>query len=70
MVSTTLLQALLLVVGYTSATPVVPRYELSAEHVEVLAMRASTTVDPNAVTNVDCTDPSVYVTYPTLAVSP
>ncbi|KAK6086740.1 hypothetical protein SCUP234_02260 [Seiridium cupressi] len=63
MVSTSLLQAnlLLAVASLTIATPVSPRHALSSEHFEVLAMRASTTVDPNAVTNVDCTDSSVNI---------
>lgn len=58
--SVTVLRTLLLVAGATSAAAT-PMALGSPGHLEVLAMRASTTVDPNAVTNVDCIDPNVYV---------
>ncbi|KAH6656384.1 hypothetical protein BKA67DRAFT_154238 [Truncatella angustata] len=62
MVSTAFLGAFLLVASASSvfATPVIPGY---SEHVEILAMRASSTVDPNAVTGVDCTNPSVDIVF-------
>ncbi|KAI1869110.1 hypothetical protein JX265_002972 [Neoarthrinium moseri] len=65
MVSSSLLQAVLLMAGCatTLATPFVPRYALTQEHLEVLAMRASTSVDPNAVSNTQCIDPNVNIDF-------
>ncbi|KAF7522210.1 hypothetical protein G7054_g12209 [Neopestalotiopsis clavispora] len=61
MLSTTLLQAVFVLAGVSSvaASPL----DLSSEHFEILAMRASTTVDPNAVTNVECTNPNVDIVF-------
>ncbi|KAF3025672.1 hypothetical protein E8E14_013835 [Neopestalotiopsis sp. 37M] len=61
MLSTILLQAVLVLAGVSSvaASPL----DLSSEHFEILAMRASTTVDPNAVTNVECTNPNVDIVF-------
>jgi hypothetical protein len=55
MVSITLLKAVLLVAGasFAAAQPV------DQANVEVLQMRASTTVHPDAVTNTKCIDSSV-----------
>ncbi|KAI1844199.1 hypothetical protein JX266_009683 [Neoarthrinium moseri] len=65
MVSSSLLQAVLLMASCatTLATPFVPRYALTQEHLEVLAMRASTSVDPNAVSNTQCIDPNVNIDF-------
>ncbi|KAI0137161.1 hypothetical protein BJ170DRAFT_678017 [Xylariales sp. AK1849] len=69
MVSNTLFQSILLIAaGATSilAKPIVynvPRYMLPQEHVEVLTMRASTSVDPSAVTNTQCVDPDVEIAF-------
>ncbi|ETS79450.1 hypothetical protein PFICI_09303 [Pestalotiopsis fici W106-1] len=61
MLSTTLLQTVLVLAGVSSVTA--SPLDLSLEHYEVLAMRASTTVDPNAVTNVECTDANVNIVF-------
>ncbi|KAI0162957.1 hypothetical protein BJ166DRAFT_281752 [Pestalotiopsis sp. NC0098] len=61
MLSTTLLKAVLVLAGASSITA--SPLDISSEHFEILAMRASSTVDPNAVTNVKCTDPNVNIVF-------
>ncbi|KAI1478388.1 hypothetical protein K445DRAFT_24055 [Daldinia sp. EC12] len=59
MLSTTFFQSLLLLVAgasLSSASPVWPHYSIDGEHLEVLNMRASTSVNPGAVSNVECLD--------------
>ncbi|KAI1660058.1 hypothetical protein F4813DRAFT_311853 [Daldinia decipiens] len=59
MLSTTLLQSLVLLVAGASlsaASPVWPHYSIDGEHLEVLHMRASTSVNPAAVSGVECID--------------
>lgn len=65
MVSSSVFQTLLLVAGATIslANPVWPRYTVSQEHLEVLAMRASTTVNPDAVTNTVCIDSKANIVF-------
>lgn len=60
MVSSSLVSALLVAVagaGQVLAQPLLPRAVVGPEHFEVLAMRASSEVDPNAVSDVQCTNP-------------
>ncbi|KAI1266004.1 hypothetical protein F5Y18DRAFT_34637 [Xylariaceae sp. FL1019] len=45
------------------ASPVWPRYTVSNDHFEVLAMRASTEVNPAAVDDVTCIDPNVNIAF-------
>ncbi|KAI8635341.1 hypothetical protein F5Y19DRAFT_407411 [Xylariaceae sp. FL1651] len=45
------------------ASPVWPHYTVDNEHFEVLAMRASTTVNPSAVTDVTCIDSKVNIVF-------
>ncbi|OTA69401.1 hypothetical protein K449DRAFT_428850 [Hypoxylon sp. EC38] len=56
--STTLLHSLLLLAtaSLSFASPVWPHYSVDNEHLEVLAMRASTSVNPAAVSDVTCID--------------
>ncbi|KAK6196634.1 hypothetical protein LQW54_011328 [Pestalotiopsis sp. IQ-011] len=61
MLSTTLLKAVLVLAGARSITA--SPLDIPSEHFEILAMRASSTVDPNAVTNVKCTDPNVNIVF-------
>ncbi|KAI0117182.1 hypothetical protein F4814DRAFT_278975 [Daldinia grandis] len=59
MLSTTLLQSLVLLVAgasLSSASPVWPHYSIDGEHLEVLHMRASSSVNPAAVSGVECVD--------------
>ncbi|KAI1394128.1 uncharacterized protein F4822DRAFT_37434 [Hypoxylon trugodes] len=59
----TTLQSLLFLAGATLsfASPVWPHYSVDNEHLEVLALRASTAVNPAAVSDVTCTDPNVKI---------
>lgn len=67
MISTTLLNSLLLVAAASISLaspiqqplPILPRYSVANEHLEVLSMRASADVDPSAVSEVRCIDPNV-----------
>ncbi|KAI0404220.1 hypothetical protein F4802DRAFT_259928 [Xylaria palmicola] len=43
------------------ASPVWPRYTVDNEHFEVLALRATTQVNPAAVSDVKCIDPKLFV---------
>ncbi|KAI1323223.1 hypothetical protein F5Y16DRAFT_350806 [Xylariaceae sp. FL0255] len=43
------------------ASPTWPRYTIDIEHLEVLAMRASTAVDHSAVEDMTCIDPDVNI---------
>ncbi|ORY65966.1 uncharacterized protein BCR38DRAFT_339294 [Pseudomassariella vexata] len=65
MLSTTLLQSLLLVAGANLAlgNPVWARSIGAPEHIEVLKMRASTSVNPDSVSNTKCIDPSVDIDF-------
>ncbi|RYO88220.1 hypothetical protein DL766_009297 [Monosporascus sp. MC13-8B] len=66
MLSTTFLQAVLVLVagaGVSLSKPVYPRLSVSREHFEVLALRASTSVNPDAVTDVKCIDPNVDIDF-------
>ncbi|KAI0154749.1 hypothetical protein GGR57DRAFT_464922 [Xylariaceae sp. FL1272] len=45
------------------ASPVWPRYTVSNDHFEVLAMRASTEINPAAVDEVTCIDPNVNIAF-------
>ncbi|RYP63266.1 hypothetical protein DL770_009424 [Monosporascus sp. CRB-9-2] len=60
MFSTTFLQARLVLVagaGVSLSKPVYHPLSVSQQHFEVLAQRASTEVNPEAVTDVECIDP-------------
>ncbi|KAI2618883.1 hypothetical protein GGR54DRAFT_640423 [Hypoxylon sp. NC1633] len=63
MYPTTLLHSLLLIAGasLSLAGPVWPHYSIANEHLEVLALRASTSVNPAAVSDVKCLDPSLNI---------
>ncbi|KAI1156081.1 hypothetical protein F4825DRAFT_446818 [Nemania diffusa] len=45
------------------ASPVWPRYTVDNEHFEVLALRASTSVNPAAVSDVKCIDPNLKIVF-------
>ncbi|KAI0200135.1 hypothetical protein F4808DRAFT_429798 [Astrocystis sublimbata] len=47
----------------TFASPVWPRFTVDNAHFEVLALRASTDVDPAAVNNVNCIDPNQNIVF-------
>lgn len=61
MLSATFLQTIFLVVGagLSLAKPIYPRFTVGQGHFEVLALRNSMEVNPNAVTNVECIDPNL-----------
>ncbi|KAI0396218.1 hypothetical protein F5Y17DRAFT_126010 [Xylariaceae sp. FL0594] len=60
--STTLL-LLLAGAACTLASPVWPHYTVDNEHFEVLAMRATTSVNPAAVSDVTCIDPNLHIVF-------
>ncbi|KAI0447717.1 hypothetical protein F4803DRAFT_179195 [Xylaria telfairii] len=45
------------------ASPVWPRYTVDNEHFEVLALRATTQVNPTAVSGVTCIDPKLNIVF-------
>lgn len=61
MLSITFLQIFLLIAGagLSLSKPIYPRFTIGQEHLEVLAMRRSMEIDPSAVIDVTCLDPSV-----------
>ncbi|KAI1105288.1 hypothetical protein F4804DRAFT_145272 [Jackrogersella minutella] len=62
--STTLLQSLLLASASLSfAGPVWPRFTIDNTHLEVLALRASTDVNPAAVTDTTCIDKNTNIVF-------
>ncbi|KAI1408827.1 hypothetical protein F5Y13DRAFT_98483 [Hypoxylon sp. FL1857] len=63
--STTLIHSFLLLAtaSLSFASPVWPHYSVDNEHLEVLAMRASTSVNPAAVSGVTCIDRNVNVVF-------
>ncbi|KAI0380015.1 hypothetical protein F5Y04DRAFT_104318 [Hypomontagnella monticulosa] len=63
--SAILLQSFLLIasVSLSLATPMWPHYSIEKEHLEVLKMRASTTVNPGAVSGVTCIDRNVNIVF-------
>ncbi|KAI1381719.1 hypothetical protein F4677DRAFT_439535 [Hypoxylon crocopeplum] len=64
--STTFFHSLLLFLasaGLSSATPMWPHYSIENEHLEVLALRASTAVNPAAVSGVTCIDRNVNIVF-------
>ncbi|KAI6093592.1 hypothetical protein F4821DRAFT_252597 [Hypoxylon rubiginosum] len=63
--SSTLLSSVLLVASasLTFATPVWPHFSIDNEHLEVLAIRASTSVNPAAVSDVKCIDSSLNIVF-------
>ncbi|KAI2617518.1 hypothetical protein GGS26DRAFT_404008 [Hypomontagnella submonticulosa] len=65
MYCTTLLQSLLLLASasLSFSSPVWPHYSIDNEHLEVLKMRASTTVNPAAVSGVTCIDRNVNIVF-------
>ncbi|KAI1344985.1 hypothetical protein F5Y15DRAFT_13529 [Xylariaceae sp. FL0016] len=65
MLSSTLLRQLILAasLGLALGSPVWPRFTVGNEHFEVLALRASTEVNPAAVSDVTCINPNVNVVF-------
>ncbi|CAJ2501533.1 Uu.00g043860.m01.CDS01 [Anthostomella pinea] len=61
MLSSTLLVALS--AALVAASPVWPRFTVANEHFEVLAMRASTEVNPDAASDVTCIDPNATIAF-------
>ncbi|XXG94454.1 hypothetical protein Hte_000711 [Hypoxylon texense] len=63
--SSTLLSSILLVASasLSFATPVWPHFSIENEHLEVLAIRASTSVNPAAVSDVTCIDRNVNIVF-------
>ncbi|KAF2972318.1 hypothetical protein GQX73_g1235 [Xylaria multiplex] len=57
--------ALFLLAGaaFSVASPVWPRYTVDNEHFEVLALRATTQVNPAAVSDVTCIDPKLNIVF-------
>ncbi|RWA07450.1 hypothetical protein EKO27_g7650 [Xylaria grammica] len=48
---------------FSLASPVWPRYTVDNEHFEVLALRATTQVNPAAVNDVTCIDPKLNIVF-------
>ncbi|KAI0175893.1 hypothetical protein GGR52DRAFT_570873 [Hypoxylon sp. FL1284] len=65
MLSSTVLSSFLLVAsaGLSFASPTWPRFSVRNEHLEVLSLRASTSVDPAAVSDVNCIDRNVNIVF-------
>ncbi|KAI1779789.1 hypothetical protein F4818DRAFT_400601 [Hypoxylon cercidicola] len=63
MLSSTVLTSILLAASasLSFATPVWPHFSVEREHLEVLEIRASTSVNPAAVSDVNCIDRNVNI---------